>query len=206
MEEKIEYCLKYKNIFEIKEFAKILNSIEVPSKKENSLNSIEVPSKKENSLNSIEVPIKKEYRNQGICKICNKTYARLARHLSTHFKEKIFLCNICNRSFNRKDNLKKHLLLHTGAKKLEKCNICNRSFTRLGRHIVLHFEDKPYLCDICNKSFSRVDVLKRHKALHIGEKKYHQCEICNKSFSRVDVLKRHKLSHIRKKNLIIKVL
>ncbi|KAJ3107399.1 hypothetical protein HDU97_004281 [Phlyctochytrium planicorne] len=52
--------------------------------------------------------------------------------------------------------------------KLFHCNLCNMSFRRshdLKRHTrSLHTKVKPYVCVKCNKSFSRLDALKRHVA------------------------------------------
>lgn len=50
-----------------------------------------------------------------------------------------------------------------------KCNICNKSFTRrdnLLRHIKTAHNAKSYVCTICNNNFSRPDVLHRHLKTH----------------------------------------
>ncbi|GFQ69652.1 zinc finger protein [Trichonephila clavata] len=41
-------------------------------------------------------------------------------------------CHVCNKLFNRKDNLERHLRVHTGEKPF-KCEICSRSFTNTAR-------------------------------------------------------------------------
>ncbi|PVU96189.1 hypothetical protein BB561_001352 [Smittium simulii] len=46
-----------------------------------------------------------------------------------------------------------------------KCKICNQSFSRnhdLKRHVKIHTGVKPYKCKKCNKRFGRSDALKRH--------------------------------------------
>lgn len=45
-------------------------------------------------------------------------------------------CKVCNKSFNRKDNLKRHTLTHNN--------------------------EAPLKCDICNRAYIRIDTLKRH--------------------------------------------
>lgn len=52
-----------------------------------------------------------------------------------------FECEVCDREFTNKSNLKKHLRTHTG--------------------------DRPYECDRCDKAFTQSPNLKRHKlAIH----------------------------------------
>ena len=50
-----------------------------------------------------------------------------------------FACDHCDKRFNRKENLTRHLKNHG---------------------------DKIHICDVCSKAFTRSDLLKRHVALH----------------------------------------
>lgn len=46
------------------------------------------------------------------------------------------------------------------------CDMCNSTFSRnhdLKRHVRIHLGIRPYKCDTCPKSFTRMDALNRHK-------------------------------------------
>ncbi|PNF28674.1 hypothetical protein B7P43_G08235 [Cryptotermes secundus] len=59
-------------------------------------------------------------------------------HMHMHSREKLFCCDICEKSFSQQSHLKTHQHIHSG--------------------------EKPFICDVCNKSFSN---LKRHQHLHV---------------------------------------
>lgn len=53
------------------------------------------------------------------CKICNKFFK--SRGYGTHMKmhmveKKKFICNICNKSFQKNSHLERHVRIHTGKK------------------------------------------------------------------------------------------
>ena len=53
--------------------------------------------------------------NRFQCQLCLKTFKRkdhLANHERTHTEERPFQCEICNKAFARKDNLDKHRRIH----------------------------------------------------------------------------------------------
>ena len=70
-----------------------------------------------------------------------------------HTGKKDFQCEVCQKKFSRKVNLKSHMLTHTKVKPHE-CDICYKKFSRkpdLIRHFrILHLSEKPYGCKECD--------------------------------------------------------
>ncbi|GBM98499.1 hypothetical protein AVEN_246735-1 [Araneus ventricosus] len=76
------------------------------------------------------------------------------------------VCDVCKKTFSRKDNLKRHMKKH-------------------GDHV-------NHACSQCNMKFYRVDKLQEHIRTHTREKKTHPCEHCDQVFPRMSDLLRHK--------------
>lgn len=79
-----------------------------------------------------------------------------------------FRCSECNREFNRLENLKTHLRIHTGERPY-KCSVCSTAFRHSGaltRHFRIHTGEKPYVCGLCGKSFRNCGGLKFHQRSH----------------------------------------
>lgn len=77
-------------------------------------------------------------------------------------------CRICERGFQNKQNMKRHMQTHSGVKP-HQCKFCELSFLRLShlqRHHRVHTGERPFSCDQCDKQFSRSDKLKQHIAQH----------------------------------------
>ncbi|NWQ82581.1 ZN341 protein, partial [Columbina picui] len=108
------------------------------------------------------------------------------------------LCSVCDAAFNRKDKLKRHMLIHEPFKKY-KCPFsshtgCNKEFNRpdkLKAHILSHSGMKIHKCQYCNKSFSRRAHMTEHQRSHTGNYKY-RCPTCSKGFTRHKYMKDHK--------------
>ncbi|KAI9099319.1 hypothetical protein DFS34DRAFT_566483, partial [Phlyctochytrium arcticum] len=72
----------------------------------------------------------------------------------------------CNKVFTRRFNLQSHELVHSNLRPF-KCDLCDGSFRRkfdLRRHMrSLHTAgSKPYTCELCGLGFTRSDTLRRH--------------------------------------------
>lgn len=108
-------------------------------------------------------------------------------------KTKIFKCDICEKTFKRREHLYQHSKLHSGIRPFS-CVHCPKTFSRkehLMRHLTSHSGAKDFSCDICNKRFSRPDNLKKHKKTH--QKSPFRCEICTKNF----IMKHYYVAHMQ---------
>jgi Zinc finger, C2H2 type len=83
-----------------------------------------------------------------------------------------FICSVdsCKKGFHDKSKLKRHMLIHTGAKPF-RCLLCSKCFSldfNLKTHIRIHTGEKPYICSFpgCNKSFSQSNNLTLHEKSH----------------------------------------
>ncbi|CAO1414875.1 unnamed protein product [Diamesa serratosioi] len=114
-------------------------------------------------------------------------------------KEKpVHRCNICNRGFLNKSNIKVHLRTHTGEKPF-RCEVCAKAF-RQKAHLIKHQQihkrigqEHDYKCFICSKRFDLITHKDEHvKRDHIGENK---CTICNKKKQTAISLETHMKHH-----------
>lgn len=145
------------------------------------------------------------------CELCGKICINLARlrdhKLLAHGGEKSEICEICNKGFVLKFQLKRHMDIHLN-KRQWKCNFgnCDRGFndrTGLRSHSFICPErtviEKPHECQICHKTFPFPARLTDHmKMYHLGTKKF-ACEECDKIFSRPFKLREHMRVHTGEK-------
>ncbi|XP_046904957.1 zinc finger protein 382-like [Hypomesus transpacificus] len=81
-----------------------------------------------------------------------------------------FHCTVCARDFNRMENLKTHLRIHTGERPYT-CSVCAMPFRHSGaltRHFRIHTGEKPYVCSQCGKRFRNCGGLRFHQRSHGG--------------------------------------
>lgn len=134
-----------------------------------------------------------------MCNICNKKFElrmQLKRHLKNSHRPKPYVCEQCGRGFFTKLALSNHKLLHTEIKQ-HQCSLCPETFkfpTYLKRHMMWHKGEKNYACAECGKCFLRNSQLKRHSFIHSGKFPF-QCDHCVKTFRLKCHLKRHLLQH-----------
>nr|CAI5839217.1 unnamed protein product [Callosobruchus analis] len=115
---------------------------------------------------------------------------------SNQSQSKSHMCDICLKTFKRREHLGQHIKLHTGFRPYI-CEHCNKAFMRkehLVRHSTLHSGQKNYTCNICEKSFSRNDNLLKHKKTHEKQASY-TCEVCQKQFVMKHYYNAHMVVH-----------
>ncbi|XP_035226371.1 zinc finger protein 14-like [Stegodyphus dumicola] len=77
------------------------------------------------------------------CKHCfyrSGSYSDIKTHEKVHTKDRIYSCDVCHRTFNRKYNLKAHMRIHSGEKPFS-CKFCTLHFsfhTSLKNHVISH--------------------------------------------------------------------
>lgn len=107
-------------------------------------------------------------------------------------------CPHCDKTFNVKHNMEKHILTHFPNQ--FKCSFegCDKILSRLDvlqAHENNHYGIKPHICGICKKSFSYYSGLYYHKIIHTEEQNY-TCEFCiDKKFNRRSNLIIHLMIH-----------
>lgn len=107
-----------------------------------------------------------------------------------------FICKICSKSFSKRDNLKKHEIIHRGEKPYL-CEECGKSFARkqdLNVHRRYHSGVRPYACSLCDKTFHSYSGLKSHENRHNGIKPF-LCNACGKTFVQKSQLTNHERVH-----------
>ena len=132
------------------------------------------------------------------CKLCHQllnTPDSVTKH--AYDEHGVYSCSICFRTFTAKNNMKRHIRLHTGQKPY-KCPHCPLTFARrddLKGHKLRHDYTKPYRCGICKKGYTDRACVKNHMAKEHGSTLMHLCPQCGESFESDEDFSIHKKSH-----------
>ncbi|XP_071758728.2 zinc finger and BTB domain-containing protein 48 [Centroberyx gerrardi] len=133
-----------------------------------------------------------------VCLKCGKRYFRkenLLEHESRNCaRVQTYSCPTCSSTFNRKQELRLHVISHTGDMP-NKCSSCPDQFMHkrdLTIHMIkIHGFPKPHACAQCTKSFLTRTELRVHEAAkHRGEKPF-VCEECGHRASSRNGLQMH---------------
>jgi len=106
------------------------------------------------------------------CNYVGKTKPELESHEASH--EKKFDCNICEKLFSNKYQLKSHISIKHEDPDRFKCHVCDKrlnSRPNLRRHLQTHEENvqKPFSCEHCPKWFQLKEALNQHQRQVHGE-------------------------------------
>lgn len=134
------------------------------------------------------------------CEYCDRTFVlrqQLEIHEQTHFRARNYSCDLCESRFLSKHDLSKHMFSH--AEKMFVCQICQKSFSRniiLKTHQEReHSQYIKFACDQCDKRFLEAEELQQHiKAVHSRERRF-KCGDCDKQFAFKQGLERHSVVH-----------
>ncbi|XP_058832496.1 zinc finger protein 879-like [Topomyia yanbarensis] len=136
----------------------------------------------------------KKYKKE--CPICHVPQQNLKQHMLLHSGIKKHVCQYCKKAFTQRGNLTCHLNIHTGNKP-HKCDQCDKSFgdpTALKMHKVIHTDEPSFQCDICSKHFKYRHSLLTHIRSHNDDRR-HACTYCSMAFVTSSSLKKHVRKH-----------
>ena len=175
---------------------------------------IKFDTKKEVQNHDKTVHGRKEGHNS--CLFCDKVFSfrsDLKRHERKHTGFKPFSCNVCEKSYQTRNQLTKHLLQHkqieTGEKYFQ-CGECTSSFTsssHMKRHLRrVHKAEVPWTCKLCLAVFPLHEDFIAHKEKDHGivqlteeEKPKLVCDYCGKKWKYLSEYRRHLYIHIAEK-------
>ncbi|CAG9760624.1 unnamed protein product [Ceutorhynchus assimilis] len=152
---------------------------------------------------------RKHTGEQLLCPFCGKgfhSYSTLTYHEKTHkgppgcvrnplTKDRLYQCNLCEKTLLTEQTLKAHLLLH-GPRNFS-CEICGKTYiskNRLQDHIKLTHQNNTFSCHLCKKEYKQKSGLEVHLKSHSGENIY-PCDECGKQFACKGSLYQHKRVH-----------
>ena len=143
-------------------------------------------------------PIK---RRRHLCFECGKTYTtktNLAEHMRfEHTAAPRYTCNVCEKSFMKKEVYESHCNDHAGIKP-HVCQKCRKSYVNrrgLTRH-ACRAAVETHECPTCQKRFRSAKQLSQHQHVHDATPQF-LCSKCHAKFKQRQSLRRHEASRCR---------
>ena len=132
------------------------------------------------------------------CKRCGKTMENVQQYENHNMvSHGHFTCMICLSTFTSRNNMKRHIRLHTGVKPYV-CHKCPESFSRnddFKRHLLRHTFQKPFRCATCQSGFSDRGSVRAHMMKEHTCGVFHGCPQCGECFTDGKQLMEHKKTH-----------
>ncbi|XP_038218432.1 zinc finger protein 836-like [Zerene cesonia] len=141
--------------------------------------------------NGLTQHIKYTHNTKPQCELCQKTFANqnnLKRHMIIHSGIKEFVCDICSKRFNQKITMQTHRLTHINS---TTCNLCDTVFEDKAA-LTLHKES-----DECTRSKIHLvkeelmKTVRQEVTTNLGKLLGYACSICKKMFSLESALDHH---------------
>lgn len=141
------------------------------------------------------------------CDICGKQHgcrSALEIHYRSHTKHRPFKCEICDKAFTTRGNMKQHILTHKPEEiqwsaQIEKTTPSQvPSPTRSEIAAASSVDNKKlggrHQCHVCLKGFSSSSAVQIHLRTHTGDRPF-KCPDCGKAFTTKGNLKVHQGTH-----------
>lgn len=125
------------------------------------------------------VSIGKHYEYECECGYFSNELYRYLNHRRTHLNVKLFQCDQCEFSCNRRSDLNKHKMVHpTVNRKCDRCNFSSVTLKEFIKHRETHLQAELFRCAECEFSSTNRRSFETHQMTHSGEKPF-KCEQCD---------------------------
>lgn len=124
------------------------------------------------------------HKQENPCPDCTATFTKwsqLVEHRrGVHKNVPRFVCDICDKTFSRKPNIKQHMNSHstTGASTFRCHYVDCPKFYNVKRNLQSHIRSKHlgkrWICDFCSRELSTLQKLKQHIAAHLDPQRAKQ--------------------------------